>query len=153
VGLRSSPAPVLALILLTLEAATKRLGIDWSLKSFKIMWDIRALIAAFVVVTFCIAALGGSNATETIKDVALVVIGFYFGGLGRPRPGEGTAGQVTINKTPGLGGTIGSYETGEDEERPYEPVSAPEGTGESLGENMERARRSFGNEGDSTAKT
>lgn len=42
--------------------------------------DIKSLIAIIVVLAFSISALSGSDTAHLLKDVALVVIGFYFGG-------------------------------------------------------------------------
>lgn len=43
--------------------------------------DVRAVLAVGVVLAFCLAALGGSEGASLLKDVALVVVGFYFGTL------------------------------------------------------------------------
>jgi hypothetical protein len=77
------PLLQLALLLLILDAMFKRIGFRWQFEGLGITWDIRSLIAIIVVSAFSIAALSGSQASESLKDVALVVIGFYFGGLER----------------------------------------------------------------------
>ncbi len=55
---------------------------DLNLIAEKLDWDFRALLAFVVVAAFAISAIGGSNGAHLLKDVALVVVGFYFGGLG-----------------------------------------------------------------------
>ena len=44
-------------------------------------WDIRSLLAFLVVGSFCVASIAGSDYSGFLKDVSLVIIGFYFGGL------------------------------------------------------------------------
>jgi hypothetical protein len=60
-------------------------------------WDDRTLLALGVILTFCVAALmNTSNAVlSVLKDVVLVVVGFYFGAskpsggnAPAPRPGD-----------------------------------------------------------------
>ena len=46
-----------------------------------IPWDIRSLLAFLVVGSFCVASIAGSDYSSFLKDVSLVIIGFYFGGL------------------------------------------------------------------------
>jgi hypothetical protein len=75
------PFAQLTIILWILQLVLDRTGIKLDLKSLSLAWDIRSLIAILVVVTFCIAALANIGSSSTLKDVALVVIGFYFGGL------------------------------------------------------------------------
>jgi len=45
--------------------------------------DTRSLLATVVVVAFAFAALAGTPGQSLLKDVALVIIGFYFGGLNK----------------------------------------------------------------------
>jgi hypothetical protein len=91
------PLLQLAGLLLILHAAIKYFGGRWSLEPLGIKWEIRSLIAIIVVTIFSIAALAGSEATGALKDVALVVIGFYFGQADRHQPAQPTEGasQVT----------------------------------------------------------
>ena len=56
------------------------------------LWSERTIVAFAIIFTYCAAALmGANNILGLFKDVALVVIGFYFGsskgsGEGQPRP-------------------------------------------------------------------
>jgi len=75
--------PILQLvaILLILNTALERLKIDhvaWTSS----LWgkDVRAAIALLVMIAFALASLSGAAAgLDALKDVALVVVGFYFG--------------------------------------------------------------------------
>jgi len=70
-----------ALVLSIAIAAATFFKVDFTDVLGKLDWDIRSLLAFVVVAAFCIAAIGGSDGSHLLKDVALVVIGFYFGGL------------------------------------------------------------------------
>lgn len=41
--------------------------------------DIRSALAFLLVGSFCVAAIAGSAYSSLLKDVVLVVLGFYFG--------------------------------------------------------------------------
>lgn len=93
------PLLQLALLLFIAKSAVEYFGQRWSLDAFGIQWDIRSLIAIIVVSVFSVAALAGSDATGALKDVALVVIGFYFGQtqLQHGRHGNGQANQGAVS--------------------------------------------------------
>ena len=84
------PLLQLIVVLLILEWLLLRAGLRVDLAGFNLTWDIRSLLALLVVVAFSLAALAGSPATDALKDVCLVVVGFYFGGLSRRRPADAT---------------------------------------------------------------
>jgi hypothetical protein len=80
------PILQLALVLIILIEAAKRLGLisdDASLvgtyRSLAESASIQAVIAIIIVVAVSISALAGIGDTGVLKDLALVVVGFYFG--------------------------------------------------------------------------
>ena len=76
----AKPLLQLAFIVLILEYVyTKFLGKTLPVAVPQLS-DVKSLIAIVVVVAFAVAALAGSETAHLLKDVALVVIGFYFGG-------------------------------------------------------------------------
>lgn len=89
----------LAFLILVLHAAIRYFGGRWKLEALGIRWDIRSLIAIVVVSVFSVAALSGSTMTGDLKDVALVVIGFYFGQAGSKLLGGGPETGTAANTT------------------------------------------------------
>ena len=77
----SKPLLQLLFVLAILELILIRTGVKIDLREFRLNWDIRSLIAVIVVIGFVFAALSGVSGLSSLKDVALVVVGFYFGGL------------------------------------------------------------------------
>jgi MFS family permease len=73
------PLLQLVVVLLVLEWFGERLGFRMKLQELGLTWNIQTLIAIVVIVSFCIAALGGIRGVSDLKDIALAVIGFYFG--------------------------------------------------------------------------
>jgi hypothetical protein len=73
--------PILQLIvvLFVISWFAKSTGIDLSKYDLYKGIDIRAFIAIFVIVSFCIASLGGITGAAGLKDITLAVVGFYFG--------------------------------------------------------------------------
>jgi len=87
-GLASFAKPLLqlAIILLILLEAGKRLGIVSDQMTLASTYDrllgsttIQAAIAIIIVTAVSISALAGVGQTDVLKDLALVVVGFYFG--------------------------------------------------------------------------
>lgn len=70
-----------ALVLAIAISALTFFKVDLTSLAGSLQWDIRSLLAFAVVAAFCLAAIGGSEGSPLLKDVALVVVGFYFGGL------------------------------------------------------------------------
>jgi hypothetical protein len=62
------------------------------LKVFGTLDGIQAFIAVIVVGSLCISAIGGMGDTNTLKDLALVVVGFYFGSRKKSGDVVGDAG-------------------------------------------------------------
>jgi hypothetical protein len=77
----SRPFIQLIIILTILQTLLEKSKLKFDIKSLDLVWDIRSLIASLVVVSFCIAVLAGISGSSSLKDVALVVVGFYLGGL------------------------------------------------------------------------
>jgi hypothetical protein len=71
----------LIIILAILQPLLEKSGVKINLASLSSSLDVRSTIAILVISAFCIAALAGVSGYSALKDVALVVVGFYFGGL------------------------------------------------------------------------
>lgn len=69
----------LIIILLIAEWILGKFGISISPKQSKIEWNIQTIIAIIIISAFALAALSGVSGVDYLKDVALVVVGFYFG--------------------------------------------------------------------------
>jgi hypothetical protein len=69
---------------------------------------VQAVIAVVIIIAFAVSALGNVGQVSALKDIALVVVGFYFGD--RKRTGEiqdaanaaaiGVAGSLTAGAAP-----------------------------------------------------
>jgi hypothetical protein len=63
--------------------------VDWAIRRFKIQvaipqfsdWKIMNIVVVLVIGSFVFAALRGLNGVTYLRDLALVVLGFYFGRL------------------------------------------------------------------------
>lgn len=77
------PILQLSFIILILEYVIKKLPSEPFKTIIPENIDVRAVIALVVTVSFCVASLAGSQMAELLERVALVVIGFYFGGLSK----------------------------------------------------------------------
>lgn len=77
------PILQLAFIILILEYVIKKLPSETFNSLLPAKVDVRAVIALVVTVSFCLASLAGSEMAGLLESVALVVIGFYFGGLSK----------------------------------------------------------------------
>jgi hypothetical protein len=76
----AEPLVQLMVLLVIVDWLLGRLGIEVKagLKGFD--WNVQAVIAITVIGSFALAALGGiSQGVGVLKDLALVVVGFYFG--------------------------------------------------------------------------
>jgi hypothetical protein len=69
----------LTLLFFVIDWLLNRFGIDALSKKAKLDWNIQTVIALIVISAFAIAALAGLDGLSSLKDVALVVVGFYFG--------------------------------------------------------------------------
>jgi hypothetical protein len=73
------PLLQLSIVLLLLAWALDRFNIKWDLSSLSSEQTVKGLLAVLIVVGLILSVLGGLGYTSELKDVALVVIGFYFG--------------------------------------------------------------------------
>jgi len=78
-----APILQLALVLLILVAVAERFGFttekrDWS-GFVSTTSNVQAFIAVVIVSALVIGALAGIARVDVLKDIALVVVGFYFG--------------------------------------------------------------------------
>lgn len=69
----------LVLILIILEWLLKKFGFSLNANLKTIDWNVQTIIALVIMVAFALAALSGIEGAAMLKDVALVVVGFYFG--------------------------------------------------------------------------
>lgn len=62
--------------------------VEWLLGKFNtslwssggtIVWNIQTVIGLIIIAGFTLAALAGINGVANLKEIALVVVGFYFG--------------------------------------------------------------------------
>jgi len=87
----------LILVLGIVDWILGRWGISWQSNSLGINWNIQTIIALIVIGAFAIAALGGlSEGVGTLKDLALVVVGFYFGSQRKSIEMQTDNGKVTV---------------------------------------------------------
>ncbi len=67
-------------ILIIVEWILDKFGISLSRKGLKLDWNVQTILALVVISAFALAALSGANTSiGALKDLALVVVGFYFG--------------------------------------------------------------------------
>ncbi len=69
----------LVIILVILEWLLNKFGISLNLNILKLDKNVQTPIALVIIVAFALAALSGVDGAGMLKDVALVVVGFYFG--------------------------------------------------------------------------
>src|ERR1700733_6072599 len=81
-----SPLLQLAIVLAIVAWARQRLEFKWDLAKFQTEHNVKAFIAIIVVVGFVVAVMGSLEYTSYLKDVALVIVGFYFGSAGLKQP-------------------------------------------------------------------
>jgi hypothetical protein len=73
------PLLQLIVVLLVIEYFADKAGWKLSPHHLALTWDTRTIVAVVIIATYCIAALSGLEDHYGIKDIVLVVIGFYFG--------------------------------------------------------------------------
>ena len=74
-----SPLLQLIIVLLILEWFAQRLGLGFKLSDIGGSANVQVLIAVFVIGSYCVAVLGGIRGADSLKEIALIVVGFYFG--------------------------------------------------------------------------
>ncbi|MBK7873991.1 MAG: hypothetical protein IPJ74_26735 [Saprospiraceae bacterium] len=68
----------IVILLAIVDWIFRRVGIDIKSKT-QLHWNAPAIIAFVVIGAFALAALTGMEGASYMKDVVLVVVGFYFG--------------------------------------------------------------------------
>lgn len=73
-------APLLQLIILLiiLQWFLDRVGLDFTIKNAAFDLNVQSMLAFIIVGTFCLSTLIGYS-IEGLKELSLVVVGFYFG--------------------------------------------------------------------------
>lgn len=74
-----SPLLQLSIVLVIIEWILAKLGISLTSKPQNIQWNVQTIIALVIICAFAIAALADIKGASYLKDMALVVVGFYFG--------------------------------------------------------------------------
>lgn len=69
----------LVIILVILEWLLNKFGISLNLNILRLDKNVQTPIALVIIVAFALAALSDVTGASMLKDVALVVVGFYFG--------------------------------------------------------------------------
>jgi len=69
----------LVIILIILEWLLNKFGITLNQGITKFEWNVQTTIGIVIIIAFALAALSGVPGAAMLKDVALVVVGFYFG--------------------------------------------------------------------------
>jgi hypothetical protein len=99
-----SPVLRLALLIIILISVAENFGLNQTGSSWQISGSdigsffkelttsngVQSFISVIIVVSLCVSAIAGVGDTNTLKDLALVVVGFYFGS--RRKSGDGTRG-------------------------------------------------------------
>jgi len=89
------PLLQLLIVLLIFDYVLTRLGISLRTEFSRIEWNVQTIVALVIVGSFAAAALGGiTEGLSSLKDLALVVVGFYFGSQRRVLEVETAAGKI-----------------------------------------------------------
>jgi hypothetical protein len=83
------PLLQLGMVLLIVYSFVRALGIDVGLKTLPQNISIQALLAFLVVSAFALASFLSRDPASGLKDLALVVVGFYFGTKARDQENDG----------------------------------------------------------------
>jgi hypothetical protein len=88
------PLLQLLIVIILIDWVFQRLGIQirGGVQSFK--WDVQAIIAIIVIAAYAVAELGGIG--TGLKDIALVVVGFYFGKQRRSYEVDPQTGKIRV---------------------------------------------------------
>lgn len=102
----AKPLLQLAFIVLIIEFAFSKFSGKQLPSSIGSIADVKSLIAIIVILTFAVSALAGTGTSDLLKDVALVVIGFYFGGGTSVKTEIVTQSDNTPHPSPAVTNTI-----------------------------------------------
>lgn len=92
------PFVQLVLVLLIVDWILGRWGISFKSKIQELEWNVQTMIALIVIGAFSIAALGGIGGADALKDLALVVVGFYFGTQRRTMQLQSPSGAISLTE-------------------------------------------------------
>lgn len=114
--------PFLQLVLLffIIDWVLNRFGIDVFSKTRKFEWNVQVIIALIIVSAFAAAALTGLSGVDSLKDLTLVVVGFYFGSQRKITEIETPEGKMKVTEQ-----HDGSTKV-DDKENSVEKAKAPE---------------------------
>jgi hypothetical protein len=87
------PLLQLAIVLMIIDWILRRLGIQLGAGARHFDWNVQAIIAIVVVAAFAVAELSGIG-SGSLKDVVLVVVGFYFGTQRRTLEVDSQTGKI-----------------------------------------------------------
>jgi hypothetical protein len=87
------PLLQLAIVLVIIDWILRRAGIQLAGGVRRFEWNVQAIIAIVVVVAFALAELG-SLPSGGLKDIALVVVGFYVGTQRRTLEVDSQTGKI-----------------------------------------------------------
>jgi len=87
------PLLQLIVVFLILDWLLSKVGVRLSLTDIG-AWNTQTFIAGLIITTFCVAVLANIEAVSYLKDVVLIVIGFYFGTRAQSLRPEGSAGMA-----------------------------------------------------------
>lgn len=137
------PLIQLMVVFVILEWVASRVGLSIDLKSLKSnTWNVQTFIAGMIITTFCVAVLADIRAVGYLKEVVLIVIGFYFGTRAKSR--DDTDGSGGGDGT--FGGPVGSagYTSRSGASIVMDDAApAPKGAGESAEEGRRQSRSAF----------
>lgn len=68
----------LALLLIIVDWILRKFGVEYKSGFKKISWNTQTIMGLIIISAFTLSALSGIGVTH-LKDIALVVVGFYFG--------------------------------------------------------------------------
>lgn len=74
-----SPLLQLSIVLVIVEWVLSKLGVKLIPHAQQMSWNVQTVIALVIICTFAIASLADIKGAVYLKDMALVVVGFYFG--------------------------------------------------------------------------
>ncbi len=89
----------LIVVLVIISWILEKFGINLQSKVFQFDWNVQSVIALVVIGAVTIAALGGiTDGIGTLKDLALVVVGFYFGSQRKTVEIETPQGKASVTE-------------------------------------------------------
>ncbi len=93
-----SPFIQLIIILLIVEWILRKFGVKLENGRGNFDWNVQTIIGIIIIFGFVVAALSGIEGVGYLKDIALVVVGFYFGTQRRVIEYESNGKKVKIEE-------------------------------------------------------